>query len=58
MFGILATNILDSKVVNNEGKKNGASLVAEEAGRVFALVVAMRGKVRDQFVIGDFAGLG
>jgi len=49
---------LDAKVIDDKGKRNGASGVAKEAVGVGGLNIAVRGKVSDQFVVGETPGLG
>ena len=58
MLGMFAADVLDAEVINHKGEENGARFMAEEAGGVFTLVVAVFGKVGNEGVVGDAAGLG
>ena len=58
MFGVFAADIFDAEVVDDETEGDGTGVVTEEAGCVFAWVVAGLGKVCDEAFMGDDAGLG
>jgi len=58
MLEMFFASELDAKVIDDKGKRNGASGVAKEAVGVGGLNVAMRGEVSDQFVVGETPGLG
>lgn len=57
MFTIRAVDILNAKVVNNQREGDGTSLVFEETGCVFRLVVARGREMFDEPIVGNFAGL-
>ena len=57
MVSMLATNILDAKVINNKDKDNGSPLVVPDAGCAVALRVAVLGQALGEEIIGKLAGL-
>jgi hypothetical protein len=57
VLGIVAANILDAKIIDDEGKADVASCVAEQAGSVFGLDVSVGSKVLDKAVICKPASL-
>jgi hypothetical protein len=51
VLGIVAANILDAKIIDDEGKGDVASCMAEQAGSVFGLDVSVSGEVLDEAVV-------
>ena len=58
MFGVAFTNVLDAKVVDNEGEYNGAPLVVPQARGGVGLVIALGVEAFSEEFIGKFASLG
>jgi len=58
MFGMFATNVFDTKIINDEAKGNRACNMAEQTRGVFCLNVTMLGKVGNKLVVGNSASLG
>jgi len=57
VLGMFLPNILDSKVVDDEAEGDGTGGMSEEAGSVFGGTVTVSGKVFDEAVVGEDAGL-
>ena len=58
VVGILFANILDPKVINNEGKHDGSGGVPEEAGGVAGFNKTSRKELADELFVGKVGGLG
>jgi len=58
VVGILFANILDPKVINNEGKHDGFGGVPEEAGGVAGFDKPSREELADELFVGKVGGLG
>jgi hypothetical protein len=54
---MLLDNIIDTKIVDHKAEGNGTGDVHEEARGVGQLDIAIFGKVEDQVIIGQDAGL-
>ncbi len=57
MLCVLAANILNAKIVNDEGKYDGSPSVAPEAGCSWSLVVSVLVKAGCEQIVGQLTGL-
>ena len=57
MLGVLAADILNAKIVNDEGKDDGSPAVVPEAWCSRSLVVSVLVEVGCKQIVGQFAGL-
>jgi hypothetical protein len=57
MLGVLAPNVFDAEVVDNQSKDDTISLVREETMGMLRLLVNVFGGVFDKAVIGNLASL-
>ncbi len=57
MFGIVATNMFDSGVIDNKTERYWAGFMCEETGCVFGGMVTIGGKVFDKTLVGKDACL-
>jgi len=57
MLGVLAPNVFDAEVVDNQSKDDTISLVREEIMGMLRLLVNVFGGVFDKAVIGNLASL-
>ncbi len=57
MVGVILCSVFDAEVIHNETERNFAGGVGEQAGRVGALDVAVRLKMRDKTKLAEATSL-
>ena len=58
MFGVFATNVFYTKVIDAKGEGNGARFVSPKAGCVACRSVSRGGKDLDELIVSKDASLG